>query len=82
MDDLSGPEIAALLEDHIADMRAVSPPESKHALDLDGLRQPDITVWEGGRPEQRVHDQGVMTRGVDPLGTGTHRIRVIAVVSV
>lgn len=50
VDDLSGPEIAALLEEHIADMRAASPPESKHALDLDGLRQPEITfwtVWEG-----------------------------------
>lgn len=45
VDDLSGPEIAALLEEHIADMRAVSPPESKHALDLDGLRQPEITFW-------------------------------------
>jgi putative acetyltransferase len=45
VDDLSGPEIAAFLEEHICDMRAVSPPESKHALDLDGLRKPDITFW-------------------------------------
>ena len=45
LDDLSGPQIAALLTEHLADMRAVSPPESKHALDLDGLRKPDITVW-------------------------------------
>lgn len=51
LDDLSGPEIAALLQEHIDDMRAISPPESKHALDLDGLRKPDIafwTVWDGG----------------------------------
>ena len=30
----------------------MSPPESKHALDLDGLRRPEITfwiVWDGGR---------------------------------
>jgi putative acetyltransferase len=26
-------------------MRAISPPESKHALDLEGLRKPDITFW-------------------------------------
>ncbi|QJY50312.1 GNAT family N-acetyltransferase [Pseudonocardia broussonetiae] len=26
-------------------MRATSPPESVHALDLDGLRDPAITVW-------------------------------------
>ena len=37
VDDLTGPEIARLLEDHLADMNATSPPESKHALDLEGL---------------------------------------------
>ena len=50
IDDLSGPEVALFLEEHLRDMRDASPPESKHALDLDGLRQPDITfwtVWEG-----------------------------------
>jgi putative acetyltransferase len=45
IDDLRGPEIAAFLDEHIRDMRSVSPPESKHALDLDGLRKPDITFW-------------------------------------
>ena len=45
IDDLSGKEIAALLEEHLNDMRGASPPESKHALDLDGLRKPDITFW-------------------------------------
>ncbi len=51
VDDLSGPEIAGLLEEHLADMRRVSPPESVHALDLDGLRKPEVTfwtVWDGG----------------------------------
>ena len=49
-DDLRGPEVAALLTEHLADMAAVSPPESCHALNPDGLRQPEITfwsVWEG-----------------------------------
>ena len=45
IDDLRGPEIAALLQDHLADMRAWSPPCSVHALDLDKLRSPDITFW-------------------------------------
>jgi putative acetyltransferase len=52
LDDLRGPEIAAFLEEHLEDMRAVSPPESKHALDLDGLRKPEVTfwsVWDGDR---------------------------------
>ena len=51
IDDLMGPEIAALLDEHLQDMRATSPPESTHALDLEGLRKPDITfwtVWEDG----------------------------------
>ncbi|MGJ3260896.1 MAG: GNAT family N-acetyltransferase [Rhodospirillales bacterium] len=51
IDDLRGPEIARLLETHLDHMRAISPPESVHALDLDKLRQPDITfwtVWRGG----------------------------------
>jgi putative acetyltransferase len=47
VDDLSGPEIAALLQEHIDDMRAVSPPESKHALDLASLKRPQITLWTG-----------------------------------
>lgn len=45
IDDLSGPEIAEFLAEHLADMQATSPPESKHALDLDGLRKPDVTFW-------------------------------------
>jgi putative acetyltransferase len=44
-DDLRGPAIAALLAEHLADMRRVTPPESVHALDLDGLRRPEITFW-------------------------------------
>lgn len=50
LDDLKGPEIAALLTEHLEDMRATSPPESVHALDLDGLHQPNIrfwTLWDG-----------------------------------
>src|SRR6266508_530381 len=45
VDDLSGPEIVKFLDEHIQEMRAVTPPESKHALDLDGLRVPDVTFW-------------------------------------
>jgi len=45
LDDLQGPEIAALLTAHMADMQATSPPESVHALDLTALRQPDIRFW-------------------------------------
>lgn len=45
IDDLAGAEIAELLQEHLQDMYAASPAESVHALDLDELRQPDITFW-------------------------------------
>lgn len=45
LDDLSGAEIAAFLKQHIEDMKSVSPPESKHALDLDGLKDPSVIFW-------------------------------------
>ena len=45
LDDLQGPEVATLLEEHLQDMYATSPPESVHALDLNKLRQPGISFW-------------------------------------
>lgn len=45
LDDLSGSEITALLDEHLASMRSLSPPESVHALPLEGLRQPEVTFW-------------------------------------
>ena len=45
IDDLSGPEIRSLLEEHLQSMHELSPPESVHALDLTGLRKPGITFW-------------------------------------
>jgi putative acetyltransferase len=44
-DDLRGPEIKALLEEHLRSMYELSPPESVHALDLEKLRRPEITFW-------------------------------------
>jgi putative acetyltransferase len=52
LDDLSGSEIAGFLQEHIDEMKAVTPPGSKHALDLDGLRSPLVRFWtvvSGGR---------------------------------
>ena len=44
-DDLQGPEIQALIREHLRGMHAITPEESVHALDLDGLRRPEITFW-------------------------------------
>jgi putative acetyltransferase len=45
IDDLRGPEIAGLLAEHLDCMARVSPKKSRHALNLDELRQPNITFW-------------------------------------
>ena len=45
LDNLSRHEVHALLQEHLANMYEVSPPESVHALDLAKLRAPDITFW-------------------------------------
>jgi putative acetyltransferase len=44
-DDLEGPEIKALLAEHLRNMHAISPRESVHALPVELLRAPDITFW-------------------------------------
>lgn len=49
-DDLSGPEVAALLELHLADMHRWSPACKVHAMPIERLRQPDVTfysAWDG-----------------------------------
>lgn len=44
-DDLSGEQTRDLLVLHVAGMLADSPPGTSFALDLGGLRVPDVTVW-------------------------------------
>lgn len=38
-------DVVDLLNEHLAEMRSVSPPESTHALDLAGLEANDVTFW-------------------------------------
>lgn len=50
IDDLTGPEIGALLAEHLRALAEITPVKSRHALNLDQLRKPGITfwsVWEG-----------------------------------
>lgn len=52
-DDLTDPAVVALLEEHVAELRSISPPESTHALDLAALRAEGVDVWvarEAGAP--------------------------------
>lgn len=45
VDDLTGEAIIRLIGEHLHGMALTSPPESIHALDLDGLKKPEITFW-------------------------------------
>ncbi|WP_152395719.1 GNAT family N-acetyltransferase [Paenibacillus guangzhouensis] len=45
VDDLTGDQVKALIMEHLNGMYESSPPESVHALNLDGLRKPEITFW-------------------------------------
>lgn len=50
-DDLSGAGVRELLREHLRDVARHSPPESVHALDIEGLSRPEVTfwtAWEGG----------------------------------
>ena len=44
-DDLSGDETRRLVAFHLAGMHDTSPPESVHALDIDALRDPSVSIW-------------------------------------
>lgn len=48
--DFGDPRLIDLLRTHLERMRAETPEESVHALDLTGLQSPDIsfwTIWDG-----------------------------------
>ena len=57
VDDLTGPQIASFLDEHVREMRSLTPVESKHALDLETLRGPGspsgrswtAAPWSGAR---------------------------------
>lgn len=52
IDDLSSPEVQALVAEHLAGMHGNSPPGHVHALAIEGLRSPGITfftAWQGDR---------------------------------
>lgn len=84
IDDLQDPGIIAFLEGHVAQLRSLSPPESTHALDLTGLRSPDIRFWtafdDGDGPREIVGCAALKT--LDPthaelksMRTAPHRTR-------
>ncbi len=51
-DDLTRPQVLALLEEHLRNMYELSPPETVFAFDAARLRAPGITFWTAWRDQQ------------------------------
>jgi putative acetyltransferase len=51
---LDDPRVEALLALHLRAVRGESPPESVHALDLGGLRSPDIRFWSAWSGDEAI----------------------------
>ncbi|MGH8689118.1 MAG: GNAT family N-acetyltransferase [Burkholderiales bacterium] len=51
LDDLSRPEVLALLEEHLRNMHELSPPGTVFALDAGRLRDPSIAFWTAWEDE-------------------------------
>lgn len=43
--DFASDALRAFLQAHLDDMESTAPPESRHALDLDGLQRPGVRLW-------------------------------------
>ena len=52
--DTTDPRVIALLDHHVTTARAHTEPGSAHALDLAGLRAPDVAFWTGWDGEMLV----------------------------
>lgn len=70
--DLDAADVIGLLDSHLADMRAVSPPESVHALDLEALRSPAITFCTARDAERRLLGVAALKRLDDPAHPAGH----------
>lgn len=51
-DPVTDARVLAFLEEHLSDMRRISPPESVHALDPEQLRAPGMALWTAWSAEQ------------------------------
>lgn len=79
-DPLTSPEIAAFLQAHLDQLRATSPPESVHALDLAALRAPGVRFWSAYDEGELVgcaalKDLGEGHAELKSMRTAPHRTR-------
>ncbi|TFE22723.1 GNAT family N-acetyltransferase [Cohnella luojiensis] len=52
IDDLTGSQVIELIGEHLQGMAMHSPPESVHALNLEGLKKPEITFWSAWEQDE------------------------------
>ncbi len=77
---LQDPRVVALLQEHLSDMRAISPPDSVHALDVDALQQVDIRFWSAWLG-QGADEQLVGTCALKQLGQAHAELKSMRVVA-
>ena len=70
VDDLRGPEIAALLQRHLDHMYRVTPAGSVYALDLEKLRAPNITFWTAWQDTNLIGCVALKTFKIDGRAEG------------
>lgn len=68
VDDLSRPDTIELLRLHLEGMHASSPPGHVFALDLSGLKVPEVTVWSAWTHDGRLGAIGALKALPDGSG--------------
>lgn len=77
---LSDPAVVAFLDEHVTQLRHLSPPESTHALDVDGLRAPGVRFWVARDDDEIVGCMALKQLDDDAaelksMRTAAHRVR-------
>lgn len=62
-------DVRLLLDDHLTDMYATSPPESVHALDHSALLAPTVTFWTARDDDGTLLGCGALSQLDDPGNT-------------
>ncbi|NNG41114.1 GNAT family N-acetyltransferase [Flexivirga sp. ID2601S] len=68
--DFADPQLVGFLSAHLAELAPTSPPESRHALDIDALRAPGVRLWTAYDGESLVG-----TVALAPVDTGHEELK-------
>nr|WP_265446650.1 GNAT family N-acetyltransferase [Flexivirga meconopsidis] len=68
--DFADPQLEAFLTAHLVDLEPTSPPESRHALELDALRAPGVRLWTAYDGESLVG-----TAALAPVDAGHEELK-------